>query len=913
MGAVRSGRGGAPGGGAGACGRSRLACGARTVSIPCPLVVNPVASFPTCRRTTWVTLHALFLASGVAGLSCQLCWIRMFGLGLGQEMPAVLAVVAAFFGGYSAGAWALDRPASSSPRPGRWYAALEALIGLWVAVTVSAVPMASDAALRWIGLDPAPLRQWGVAFLVPLLTLLPATAAMGATLPAMERFASQALAGWADSATTNRGWVGSLYAANTLGAVGGLVVVTLFVLPGLGYRKTLLAMAALDLIVAGAAWWTAHRTGGRPVPRPAHRGAGLPGLTRRRLATTLVLTGLLGIGFEVLGVRMLGQVFENTLYTYAAVLAMYLLGTATGAALETAVPLRGDVADRVTLLLAGLGLSCVVGAWALGLTPAAAETLRRVLGNGLPGVALAEFGASAMVFALPSLLMGATFSALATSARGRDAGVGWALGWNTLGGALAPAVFGLGSLPVAGPKVSWLLLAAGYLALVPRVMRAVWALGGLATAGALLLPSDLGLTSLEPGERLLVRRDGPSETVAVVETGQGHRTLRVNNRFTMGGTASANAERRQAHIPLLLHREPRRALFLGTATGITFGAAAVHPGLVADGVELVPEIAAVMPFFEPHNARSEWGTRLTVHTADARRFVRCQAASYDVIVADLFHPARDGAGALYTVEHYRALRGRLAPGGLVCQWLPLYQVDEPLLRLIVRTFLEVFPHSSAWLLRLSVDTPVVGLVGSPGALRYPPDWVEPRSGDARLAEHLKTLGLGNSLALFGLFLAGEPSLRAWAGGGPLNTDDHLRVLFEGPRATLAGRGRPARLLFELLERRMARPADLLVPGEAGTRAAERLDRYLAARDAYLNGAWADAEARTPAAIEAYLASARLSPDFTMGYSAAVTWAVQQSRTNPDAARRILEELAQAQPDRPVAGRLIRELFGEVKP
>ena len=36
-------------------------------------------------------------------------------------------------------------------------------------------------------LSPSPLRHWGVAFLVPFLLLLPATLAMGGTLPAAER------------------------------------------------------------------------------------------------------------------------------------------------------------------------------------------------------------------------------------------------------------------------------------------------------------------------------------------------------------------------------------------------------------------------------------------------------------------------------------------------------------------------------------------------------------------------------------------------------------------------------------------------------------------------------------------------------------------------------------------------------
>src|SRR5207247_1000308 len=123
------------------------------------------------------------------------------------------------------------------------------------------------------------------------------------------------------------------------------------------------------------------------------------------------------------------------------------------------------------------------------------------------------------------------------------------------------------------------------------------------------------------------------------------------------------------------------------------------------GVELVPEILEMLPYFEPHNNAPARHPQLTLHAADARRFVRVSKAQYDVIVADLFHPARDGAGALYTLEHFSAIRDRLAPGGLFCQWLPLYQLDDFTLRVIVRTFLEVFPLSRAYLLRPNIDTP----------------------------------------------------------------------------------------------------------------------------------------------------------------------------------------------------------------
>src|SRR5437016_4044963 len=160
-------------------------------------------------------LYALFFVSGAAGLGYQMVWSKMFTMGLGHEMPAVLAVVCAFMGGMAIGAWALDGVVARSRRPGCWYGWLEILIGLWGLLSTALIPVANQSASRLIGLEPSGLHQWSVAFAIPFLTLLPATAAMGATLPAVERVVAPLVAGGR--------CVGGLYAANTLGAVVGIL------------------------------------------------------------------------------------------------------------------------------------------------------------------------------------------------------------------------------------------------------------------------------------------------------------------------------------------------------------------------------------------------------------------------------------------------------------------------------------------------------------------------------------------------------------------------------------------------------------------------------------------------------------------------------------------------------------------
>src|SRR5215813_10708001 len=89
-------------------------------------------------RRTWASI-ALMTASGFAGLGYQIVWTEQCALWQGHEAAAVLAVVAAFFGGLAAGALALGARIEKSARPVRWYAGCELVIALWSGVLAFAM------------------------------------------------------------------------------------------------------------------------------------------------------------------------------------------------------------------------------------------------------------------------------------------------------------------------------------------------------------------------------------------------------------------------------------------------------------------------------------------------------------------------------------------------------------------------------------------------------------------------------------------------------------------------------------------------------------------------------------------------------------------------------------------------------
>lgn len=844
-------------------------------------------------------VYFVFLLSGVAGLGYEIVWVRMFAVGLGHEIPGLLSVIAAFFGGFAIGAWALDGAVSRSRVPGRWYVGLELLIGTWGLISVAAIPWANAQVAGLAGPTPTAWRHWVVAFLVPFVVLLPATVAMGATLPAMDRLVSRLRA---DGRS-----IGGLYSINTLGAVVGTLAATFFIIPSVGFQSTLIALAVVNFVCAVCVGFGAARA---ESGRASVQTDIVDLVSPLRLSVTAFGTGLLGIGYEILALRVMGQVLQNTVYTFATGLSVFLLATAAGAGVYQVFGGVTGYRRVLTYLLQALAIACLMGVLILARAARIEAVIESALGDGFLASMLAETGLAVCVFLLPALLMGATFSHLAQGARQGRGGVGRALGLNTLGSSLAPLMFGVILLPSIGAKWSICTVALCYLVLIPEIKLKPLLPIGVCLAMALVLPRNLNLVQA-PGGAVLEYREGIMGTVAVVTDAGGNQFLKVNDHFMMGGTTTRFAERRQANIPLLLHPDPHTALFLGMGTGVTFAVTADHPNLDAECVELVPEVVELARRFKLHGMAGDRFDRLTIHTADARRYVSATSKTYDVIIADLFHPARDGAGSLYTREHFTAIRDHLEPDGLFCQWLPLYQLNEELFRVIVRTFLEVFPETRAYLAHFNIATPMVALIAMKESIQYPEGWLDYRVRDANLRASLETEALSNDLQLFGCLLAGNEQLAAYAGPGPINCDDRPIVLFEAPDFVYTPQRQPYDRLESLLGATQPSADDLISAGTDGDGAEfrERLDGYLAARSLFFAGMfrWQSGDVRS--ALERLLESVRTSPDFSTSYVFVRQQAIELVQSDPEVARRLLEALEEANPNRPDARMILQQRLG----
>lgn len=841
--------------------------------------------------TSGLKLIPIVAASGFAGLGYEIVWTRELSLVLGSEMMAVLGVIAGFFGGLALGAFILDRPIRRAASPRLAYALLEVVIGLWGLVSIWLLPTAARMLPPLLGTEPSPPVLWAVSFAIPALVLLPATAAMGGTLAALEVMIREARG---QSRVT-----AGVYGANTAGAVAGALATAFLLLPMLGLSGTLLGLVALSFLCAVGAMLF-----GPAAAHPAESSTEATFVSGTRLTVTLAVTGFLGIAFEVLIVRLASQVLQNTIYTFAGLLAAYLLGTAIGGLAWQRAERRAQDASLAGLL-AVTSLTCLATAV---FAPWIAKLAEQSAGAGIAG----ELMIALALFLVPSAAMGALFGFLAQRVRDTHGSLGWAVGINSAGAALAPLLTVQILIPIFGAWRALIPVALGYLLLLPRRRAALlWAAAPIAAGALLLLGPAPVFTHVPPGGSLLALRDGPMLTASAVEDAGRVRYLEVNGHFRMGGTSSMRSDYRQAMLPLLLHPAPRDALFLGIGTGATIVGGAQMPGVSVRGVELSPEVVDLLPWFADPSVK---GPAPPITVADARRYIVADKAQHDVIIADLFHPALDGSGSLYTTQHFRAVRDRLAAGGVFCQWLPLYQLDQPSLQAIIRGFLDVYPHASAWLNHYSVGTPMLALIGRRDGGDIDLDALATRLNEPDIRHVLHPLGFETPMDLLGQHLGGPRALAAFAGEGPRNTDDYPFVTFDAFRNVRALTAPPSTLLLAVIRAIKPDPAEVLAEPKRAALSA-RLTAYWRARNRFLEaGAALQGEPRGLALVEAaspgLLDSVRLSPEFEPAYGPLIGMSKALMRSDRAAAARLLHAIVDAAPSRREAKDLLASEFGQ---
>jgi len=192
---------------------------------------------------------------------------------------------------------------------------------------------------------------------------------------------------------------------------------------------------------------------------------------------------------------------------------------------------------------------------------------------------------------------------------------------------------------------------------------------------------------------------------------------------------------------------------------------------------------------ENHGVLDDPRTRVVID--DARHYVLTTNERFDVITSDPIHPWIKGSATLYTKEYFELCRRRLNPGGVVAQWVPLYQSDLRTVKSEIATFFEAFPNGTIWsndLIGMGYD---VVLIGQSGPARIDLDelarkWESPAY--KAVTESLAEAGFKTPVDLLGTYLGRRADLTAWLRGADINRDRNLRLQYLAGLGLNSGRG-----------------------------------------------------------------------------------------------------------------------------
>jgi spermidine synthase len=741
------------------------------------------------RRQT-IAIHALFFLSGAGALVLESVWFSQAGLLLGNAVWSAALVTGAFMAGLALGN-AAALPLSRRWRsPVRAYAAVEAIAALSGAALVLGLPFLPALfrpLLSPLLEDPAALNAARLAIAFGLL-VIPAVA-LGASLPL--------LAGPLEGLSGNYGLaLGRLYGINTLGALAGTLAAELVLIPALGLRGSGLAGAACNMAAAVLAWRLAPTI--QPPAPPAYAGVRSPlvrGASQVRTLVAAFLAGALLLALEVVWFRFLLLFRDGTTLVFALMLAVVLAGIGLGALIAARLSRRGPFAGGAARVCCAAAAAWLVASYA------AFDAVLR-LAAPIERMPLASVLALSLFLMAPvALASGALFTALGNELRGRLGDAASATGAltaaNTAGAVLGSLAAAFVLLPLAGMERSFFLLALLYgvaVLVIPaspqgRLLRFAPAL--VAAAAVALFPFGrmAGALAREVeahfAGRIVASREGIAETAFYLAhdfLGEPLFHRLATNSYSMASTA-VGAQRYMklfTYLPAALHPRIESAALLCFGVGATASALTDLPELrTLDVVDVSRDILEMSDVVHPDPRRHPLrDPRVAVHLEDARFFLQHTAKRYDLITGEPPPPKIAGMAALYTREHFAAMRERLNPGGIATYWLPAHLLHEHEALAIAHAFCDAFADCSLWS-GVNLDWILLGsrdgLAPAPRE-RFARLWALPGAGP-----ELRRLGFDSPGELAAQFMADAGTLRELAAAAAPLIDDFPRRV--GPQVS----------------------------------------------------------------------------------------------------------------------------------
>jgi spermidine synthase len=419
-------------------------------------------------------------------------------------------------------------------------------------------------------------------------------------------------------------------------------------------------------------------------------------LTRaeRFLYLVVFVVGMASLGAEIAVARLMAPFFGASTIVWANTIGVVLVSLSVG------YWLGGRLGDRHPHLR-GLCLLVTAAAVLLAVVPFAARPFFSVSVDALDEISAGAFVGSLLavlvLIAAPVVLLGACSPwavRLATpdvEHAGRTAGRLYAVSTaGSLAGTMSAALL---TIPLIGTQRTFLVFGATLALVAAAGLGWRYLVVPVAMAGGIAIPVDSLKAGGNDGDRVIFESETAIQYVRVVEESDGDRRLELNegvaehSRYRPGSYLTEGYWDGFLVLPFTsLDQGPRRIAILGNAAGTTARAYGHYfPAAQIDAVEIDPELADV-----GHRFFDMAGPHLSIHSRDARPWLRASAGLYDVIALDAYRQPYIPF-YLTTREFFELARDRLTSDGVVIVNVGHPDGNDDLERVVGRTMSEVFP------------------------------------------------------------------------------------------------------------------------------------------------------------------------------------------------------------------------------
>jgi len=792
-------------------------------------------------------LLLLFVGSGCAALIYEIVWFQLLQLVIGSSSISLGILLGTFMGGMCVGSLLLPRVISPRRHPLRVYALLELGIGAFGLLILVSMPLVGGVYTAWAGEGTA-----GIVFraVIAGICLLPPTMLMGATLPAISR--------WVKTTPEGVAWLGFFYGGNIGGGVVGSLAAGFYLLRVFDVATATLAAVAINILVFAIAMALARQTpyeADAPPPVDVRAAGAWP------VYTAIALSGTTALAAEVIWTRLLSLHFGATVYTFALILAVFLIGLGVGSTAGASLA-RTSPSPRRALGWCQLFI-CGALAWAAyQLT----ESLPYWPIN--PSIATTPWFTMQLDFVrclwvvLPgAILWGASFplalAAVATTEQDAARLAGGVYAANTVGAIAGSLVTSFVLIPWIGTSHSEqvIIIVAALSALLmlepsfstraapsapsaPSAVSAasaISAFSGTVVLAIAMIAAGMLARSIHPLPGLLVAYGRYSATrvgqADVIYVGEGLNASVAVSELSNGvrnyhnaGKVQASSEpqdmrlqRMLGHLTTLIPAHPKKVLVIGCGAGVTAGAVSVDPAVehetIAEIEPLVPRV--VSTYFSQHNFDVVRNPKVHVRIDDARHFVETTSETFDAVTSDPLDPWVKGAAMLYTAEFFELVKKHLNPGGVVTLFVQLYESNTEAVKSEIGTFLEAFPNGVVFGNTNEGKGYDLVLLGQVEPTRIDVDAVQARLQRPEYApvqQSLREIGMNSAVDLFATYAGRRPDLEPWLKTAQINHDRNLRLQY------LAGLGLnlyQADVIYaEMLRYVTKTPDDLFVASDA---------------------------------------------------------------------------------------------------